>query len=421
MSNSNLSLSTKVTGRRVSKIFKAPLVEKVREEDGSTTFQCTGPYSSMEDSDSSVGSAYRGRRGNKYGKIDDGLMFFVFILLGGCVSIVLGLVSLLSIVLGEWVLIETAELVGSLALLSSGYLASVLLYGSWYNCCGKSIVLDSYSVVNLVAAYIGGAAVCNLLGFVLRSTTFDLTHLLLLAGWLAVSNSCFQTAMPRSAFLRSEENYLLVACTLVQRTLVRSLFRAFLPPVLLPMIDHSCHLVGLTFTTALHQWVGGVSLTIRGRSATPNYNRRSSSLGNIHQSLVYPYGRKSALSLGKSSRSTQSSISGLVSGLLMQEWRGSHSLLLTAHSLHLTAHSLHLTAHSLHLTAHSLHLTVHSLHLTVHSLHLTAHSLHLTAHSLLLTAHSLLLTAHSLLLTAHSFHLTVHCTSQLTLYTSQFT
>ena len=401
MSNSNLSLPSKATGRRVSKIFKAPLVEKVREEDGSTTFQCTGPYSSMEDSDSSVASAHRGRRGNNFGKIDDGLVFFVFVLIGVCVSIVLGLVSLLSIVLGEWVLVEMAELLGFLALLASGYLASVILYGSWYNCCGRSIVLDSYCVVNLVAAHIAGAAVCRLLGLVLPSTTFDLTYLLLLTGWLAVSNSCCQTAVSRSAFLRSEENYLLVACTLLQRTLVRSLFRAFLPPVLLPMVDHSCHLVGLTLTTALHQWLGGVSLTTRGRSATPKYNRRSSSLGNIHQSFVYPYGRKSALSLGKSSRSTQSSISGLVSGLLVQGWRGSHSLHLTAHSLHLTAHSLHFTAHSLHLTVHSLHLTAHSLHFTAHSLHLTVHSLHLTAHSLHLTAHSLHLTAHSLHLTQY--------------------
>ena len=311
---SNLTVPSNPPGRRISQLLSAPSVEKVRGEDGSTTYHCVGTYSSLEDSDSSVANAQlKHKRGAKYGTVNSRFLVFVFSLLGGAVSIVFAIISSLSIILGDWVLLETAELLGFVALLFSAYLASAVLFEGWSCYCRKTILLNSSCVVALALVYASGELVCSLLVSVLP--VLETTYLVLLGGWMLFFNAYFaQDVVHLTAFLQSKENCILVCSTVIQQAVMRLLFQAFLPATLLPLIAHSCHLAGLTLCLVVEEWLGGVSLAPRGRSTTPMYNRNSS--GGSHKYSLLGQGmpvRKSTISFGKSSRSSRSSLLGLVS------------------------------------------------------------------------------------------------------------
>lgn len=271
-----------VPGRRLSKAYLPPKIELVQEDDGKHAYNCT-PHSSFEDSDSAASGMSR-RGGIRHArKLRGKLLVDGFLFIGGAVAALLLILTCFTFLLGDWVLIEFAELLGFFTLLGSAYFASSTLYSLLSTRCTHRVPLDSRAVALMAGSYAVGAACCNLVFLFLPSLPVEATLLLLLAGWLSATNAYLhKDAVAPDQFIQLPENYLFVVATLVHRVVLQTMFHAFIPALLLPLIVHSCHLFGLTVAMVMQ---GGVSrLAVKKVSLSAVSKRRPS----LRSSLLYP-------------------------------------------------------------------------------------------------------------------------------------
>ena len=318
--NDCIDCNTRGFTRRLSKYYKRPNIEKIYEDrQGTFYYHCL--EDSMEESDQSTASQLnKAKRHTSTRTItsaagtNSNVVFFnVSFVIGAVVSALLLVLTVLVLLLGEWVMTELAETLGFFSLIIGAYFSSAVVYNLWSSKWRQEIVLDTDNVLKLSGIYLAGALLTNFFSLFLPHLLVDATSFVLLSGWLLVAHSLLlQKKYPLTVFVQSPENYILVGIIMLQRIVHRIAFSAFLPASLLPFMMHSSHLFALTVVLVQQGVAMSSARKVSGAGSHMSHaGGRRESVTRL--SVPFKYGVRRWSRTGSEKRSSKSSYGSLFS------------------------------------------------------------------------------------------------------------